>query len=210
MKLKFSVALLFFTLFAAPLFAANGDLSFISKRGQNIQVIVMNFDAKSIVWKGRRGNGPWQVFHNYRITSLDSSSAYPKSRLSTIVNYDDGSANGNSFFLRNDLTLLQAGGTYFHIDTPLVFFFDNGSYKYKYEFQTNIQKGGYYTSTGEAWQKMSEFNILGVKYEGENFQGTPVFSLEFNKVAGGPINKLKISTQWDKMVGANNKWFFRK
>lgn len=170
----------------------------------------MNFDAKTIVWKGKSGNGPWQVLHNYRITSLDSSSSYPKSHLSTIINYDDGSSRGNSFFMRNDLTLLQVGGTYFHIDTPLVFFLDNGTYKYKYELQTNIQKGAYYTSTGAAWQKLSEFNILGIKDEGERFQGTPVFSLEFNTFNGGPVNKLKISTKWDKMVGANNSWFHRK
>ena len=150
MKLKLSASLVILMLFVSALSAENGDLSFISQRGRNTQMIVLNFNSNTIVWKGKNGNDSWQVLHQYRITSLDSASAFPKSRASTNINYDDGSANGNSFFMRNDLTLLQVGSTYFHINTPLVFFYSKGSSKFKYELQTNIQKGAYYTSSGAA------------------------------------------------------------
>ena len=207
MKLKLAVAFIFTVFLSFPLFAGDADLSYVVKVGDNTHMIVLNLSSNTIVRKGKKGNGPWKTFNKYRITSVDSNSRVLREIESMEIKYDDGSIRGNSYVLRNDLSVLQAGKT-FHLVTPLNFSYSSGGRKYKYVLEPGIRKGAYYTSTGAAWQKLSEFKILSVKNEGQKFNGTPVLTLYFRS-GKGINNKLLISSRWDKMAGPLNKWFYR-
>jgi len=93
------------------------------------------------------------------------------------------------------------------LPNPLVYIFSGNNYTFKYEIDIDKKQGSYWGNNGGNWNKLSSFTILNITDEKERFKGELVINIYF--APRSTLNKLQVSRKWDKMVGANKKWFYR-
>jgi hypothetical protein len=108
--------------------------------------------------------------------------------------------------LAENMHMIEVSGKLYRLPSPLVYTHSvKGGYHYKYLVDIDKKEISYWVSTGSAWGENSRIKILLIINEGKIIDGIPVFSVYY--APQNPMNKLYISTDWNKMISNSKIWF---
>lgn len=105
-----------------------------------------------------------------------------------------------------NMHMIEISGKLHHLSSPLVYTYSvKGGYHYKYLVDIDKKEISYWVSTGSAWSENYRIKILLIIDERKTIDGIPVFSVYY--APQNPMNKLYISTDWNKMISNSKIWF---